>query len=998
KNYGTVPALREDVHGATASLAPAFGGDDKYPKTAMQAPPQPQRAFSAKLSIYSGGGTVILPPEEFEGSFPPAGWTVIGNAWDRNDAWGRPNYAGGNGYCADAGAGAYGSACEGELITPAFSLVGTTAPTLSYIASYNYLSGDYADVDISTDGGSTWTNLLHWAEDHDAYGPGEEVSIDLSPYIGESNVMIRFHYYADSWDWWYEVDAVAIYDGDPPGLVHEETIPIPTLDVGEEYYAEFTPWYGAGGDYTAVVQTMHPDEMVPGNDMKMVNFTIEYVAMDVSVDSIDNPEDGGVYQAGEITVQSTVCNNGAIPATFDLNCSIYRIMEEPLERGDVFYAHNAYPGDDLIWFDSDDPGTFNVIGPNQGADFLPGGTWADGTWYVVEYGTGALYTVDPVTGTMTLIGSTGVDLTGIAYDDNTGTMYASGAYDLYTIDLSTATATYVGPFGTGGLMIDIACDNDGNLYGHDIGTDSIYSIDPSTGAATLIGSTGLAANYAQGMEYDKNNDILYLAAYDIYAGGGLYTVDLSTGAATLVGAFEGGAEVCALAIPYTTGPPQELVYFDEETVTDLPAGECTTVDFLPAWDAEPGEYRIVVTALVQDDNPENDEQEISVIILADETPPVSDLTVTLDPDGYVKRASRFTITATDAEDSPWKIYYKIDGVLFEKDWNEDAVFQLNEIWGYAPGPHIIEYWAVDLAGNEEVHHLETYVLDVDGPEVDLAFSGIHEVTLDNIDQITPETLIEINAVDDRCGVDRIEYRLGEDGELMLYEGPFTLPDGYYDLFIVAHDRLDNVGEKHYMIQVGGGEPATFCDLSPAEPTGENGWYVTPVTVSLEATDDASGVSHTLYKIDNGNWNTYTGPFVIDSDGAHTVYYYSVDNAGNEEGVKTRQVNIDFYGPTITIQKPANYIYLFDRPILPWIGYRPVVIGSISVTATVVDTATSGIQNVELYVNNQLKGTYSGNVVYTLDEPSFGETVIKVVAKDIAGNTQTQTIRALIYNW
>lgn len=950
KNYGTVPALRGDVHGATLGLATDFNGDNKEPKAAVQAPPQPQRAFSAKLSIYSGGGTVILPPEEFEGSFPPAGWTVINNGaacqWERNDVTGRPNYAGGNGYCADADADACGSGSpwpmDTELWTPPFSLVGTTAPTLSFIAAYNYLSGDYAEVDISTDGGSTWTNLLHWAEDHDAYGPGEAVSIDLSPFIGSSNCVVRFHYYADSWDWYFEVDAVAIYDGDPPGLVHEETIPIPTLDVGEEYYAVFSPWYGAGGDYTAVVQTMHPDEMVPGNDMKMVNFTIEYVAMDVSVDSIDNPEDGGVYQAGEITVQSTVSNNGDVDATFDVNCSIYRILEGMRDVSD--------------WLGYD--------GPNDNAIGLTSGGTFEGA-----------------------IRLTPTELSG---------------YDGYVISVVKFHH---------GMAGSTPHEHSGNI--------KIYEGDTPTSPGTLITSEPWTSDVYDWVEVPLSSPVTidetkdYWISVEVTHPAGEYPLGCDAGPAVdgkgdwiylSPGPWE---ELQNYGLDYNWniragvepgGPPQELVYFDEETVTDLPPDGSTTIDFLPAWDAEPGEYRIVVTALVQDDNPENNEQEISVIILADENPPVSDLTVTLDPDGYVKRASRFTITATDAEDSPWKIYYKIDGVLFEKDWNEDAVFQLNEIWGYAPGPHIIEYWAVDLAGNEEAHHLETYVLDVDGPEVDLAFSGIHEVTLNNIDQITPETLIEIIAVDDRCGVDRIEYRLGEDGELMPYEGPFTLPDGYYDLFIVAHDRLDNVGEKHYIIQVGGGEPATFCHLSPAEPTGENGWYVTPVTVTLEATDDASGVSHTLYKIDNGEWKTYTGPFVIDTDGAHTVYYYSVDNAGNEEHTQTRQVNIDFYGPEITIQKPANYIYLFDRPILPWIGYRPVVIGSISITATVVDTATSGIQNVELYVDNQLKGTYSGNVVYTLDEPSFGETAIKIVAKDVAGNTQIQTIRALIYNW
>jgi len=219
---------------------------------------------------------------------------------------------------------------------------------------------------------------------------------------------------------------------------------------------------------------------------------------------------------------------------------------------DTFYAFNSYPGDESVWFDSSNPGVLNTIAPNTAPDFIPAGTWADGTWYVSVYGSGALYTVDPSTGTMTLIGG-GVSggWNGIAYDDNSETLYGAASTAFYTIDIATGSSSFVGNFGIGGeLMIDIAIDNNGNCYGHDIATDSIYSIDLSSGSATLIGSTGLAANYAQGMEYDKVNEVLYLAGYT--ASGSLYTCDVNTGWCTLVGAFQGGAEVTGLAIPYTT--------------------------------------------------------------------------------------------------------------------------------------------------------------------------------------------------------------------------------------------------------------------------------------------------------------------------------------------------------------------------------------------------------------------------------------------------------------
>jgi hypothetical protein len=46
-------------------------------------------------------------------------------------------------------------------------------------------------------------------EDHDAYGPGEDVAIDLSGFAGNT-AQIEFRYAGDSWDWWYEVDNVVV--------------------------------------------------------------------------------------------------------------------------------------------------------------------------------------------------------------------------------------------------------------------------------------------------------------------------------------------------------------------------------------------------------------------------------------------------------------------------------------------------------------------------------------------------------------------------------------------------------------------------------------------------------------------------------------------------------------------------------------------------------------------------------------------------------------------
>jgi hypothetical protein len=102
---------------------------------------------------------------------------------------------------------------------------------------------------------------------------------------------------------------------------------------------------------------------------------------------------------------------------------------------------------------------------------------------------------------------------------------------------------------------------------------------------------------------------------------------------------------------------------------------------------------------------------------------------------------------------------------------------------------------------------------------------------------------------------------------------------------------------------------TFTTLSDSTPPittisftgtlGENSWYIGPVTITLTATDDITGVDYTMYKLDSGSWNIYTSPFAVSDDQIHTIEYYSVDNSGNTESVKSADFKIDQMPPMTT---------------------------------------------------------------------------------------------------
>lgn len=74
-------------------------------------------------------------------------------------------------------------------------------------------------------------------------------------------------------------------------------------------------------------------------------------------------------------------------------------------------------------------------------------------------------------------------------------------------------------------------------------------------------------------------------------------------------------------------------------------------------------------------------------------------------------------------------------------------------------------------------------------------------------------------------------------------------------------------------------PVTTCTL---DGVLDGEVYRSDVTVTLTATDEGSGVEVTWYMLDAGAWTKYDAPFVVTSDGVHTVVFYSVDKAGNVE--------------------------------------------------------------------------------------------------------------------
>ncbi|TDC63526.1 peptidase S8 [Micromonospora sp. KC207] len=152
--------------------------------------------------------------ETFDGDRVPAGWSVVDNAgtgqvWQFTDAGERGNLTGGTGGFAIVDSDDYGTGGKQDtsLVSPVVDLTDVATPVIRFNQDLNWVSFERADVDLSIDGGETWTNVLRQASD--VRGP-RVTEIAIPQAAGQSRVKVRFHYYDATWEWWWQVDNVLI--------------------------------------------------------------------------------------------------------------------------------------------------------------------------------------------------------------------------------------------------------------------------------------------------------------------------------------------------------------------------------------------------------------------------------------------------------------------------------------------------------------------------------------------------------------------------------------------------------------------------------------------------------------------------------------------------------------------------------------------------------------------------------------------------------------------
>jgi Phosphodiester glycosidase len=208
------------------------------------------------------------------------------------------------------------------------------------------------------------------------------------------------------------------------------------------------------------------------------------------------------------------------------------------------------------------------------------------------------------------------------------------------------------------------------------------------------------------------------------------------------------------------------------------------------------------------------------------------------------------------------------------------------------------------------------------------------------------------------------------------------------------------------------DPVTTATVDP--PPNANGWNQAAVSVSLEATDLASGLNDTpagwvdllRYSLAGAQTGAETvvpghsASFGVAPEGVTTVSYFATDAAGNEETARTLDVKIDVARPVLSglpsegcMLWPPNHKLQRVAVLRASDAVSGIARGSFQVNAT----SNEPMDPSDVAVTEDENG---GLVVELRAEPSGGSKSgrvyhLTVTAQDLAGNEVTGTATCIV---
>jgi len=338
-----------------------------------------------------------------------------------------------------------------------------------------------------------------------------------------------------------------------------------------------------------------------------------------------------------------------------------------------------------------------------------------------------------------------------------------------------------------------------------------------------------------------------------------------------------------------------------------------------------------------------------------------------------------------------------DGTIVSYEWDLDDDGEFDDAFG----PNPTKIWNIPYQGNIGLRVIDDKgAVSVDITVLTVIEDNIPPITTKTVGNpkygvndtwVTSHTLFNLTAEDNPggTGVDKTYYRIWYKGSWtpwMEYKGNFTLSGEckhYLEYYSV--DKAGNVEEVHNQTHyVDDSPPVT--DLSYGSPYYTNGieeWITTFTLIYLNATDlpeCGCGVNHTYYRINNGTWIEYTGPFTINEECKHTIEWYSVDHLGNKEQIHSTVVNVDS-SPPVTNSSIGKPYYRDERG--EWITSNT----SIYLDSTDYPECACGVKEIYYSYDNGTTWFVVNGSVALFHIPEECSHVVKWFAVDNLGNEE-----------
>ena len=266
------------------------------------------------------------------------------------------------------------------------------------------------------------------------------------------------------------------------------------------------------------------------------------------------------------------------------------------------------------------------------------------------------------------------------------------------------------------------------------------------------------------------------------------------------------------------------------------------------------------------------------------------------PGGSYWDTQQFSLTASDAGSGVKATYYSLDGAATVKG-----------VSVYVPAPtdgyshqHVIQYWSVDKAGNVEYPaKTVSFVMRRADHVPPMTFASVIATSADSV-------TVLLSAFDNLggSGVEQTHYSIDSsgttDGTLLTIRGL-----GSHTLEYWSTDKAGNTEQRNILeFNFDATPPLTVSDVVAA--------YNTTATIHLTPNDNpgGSGVATTMYRVDGGSTVIGSAPVItlkVGGEGSHTLEYWSIDYADNEETPHVKKTFvIDLTPPKTTSDAVGSY--------------------------------------------------------------------------------------------